>query len=203
MRIKSIAAHLRPYIMLARRRTTINHAFAAATAPSDSYDEEVVADALRGLGMDPKSDLLCAYCHEDAETWDHIFATVKDSRFSGHGHRLGNLLPCCKPCNSRKGNKPWEIHLSSLPMSDEEREARAKAITQHIDRHGTDEQVFDSPERKRLDDIRLQVLDLLAEGDRLAAKIRAETSGFVPTSNQPAPASQRAGLHPGSPDIPL
>jgi len=30
MRYKSIIGHLRPYTMLSRRRTTINHAFAAA-----------------------------------------------------------------------------------------------------------------------------------------------------------------------------
>jgi len=40
MRYKSIASHLRHYSMLGRRRTTINHAFASAAAPSDEFDDE-------------------------------------------------------------------------------------------------------------------------------------------------------------------
>lgn len=117
MRLKSIATHLRPYLMLARRRTTINHAFAAAVAPSDTYDEARTREALLVLGLNPDGELECAYCGELAETWDHVFATVRNSRFSGYGHRLGNLMPCCKPCNSRKGNKHWQAHLETLQLS--------------------------------------------------------------------------------------
>lgn len=102
MRLKTIATHLRPYRMLASRRTTINHMFAAAIAPNDIFDEQRVREAMILLGNDPDGDLACAYCGNPAETWDHVFATVKNSRFSGHGHQLGNLLPCCKQCNSRK-----------------------------------------------------------------------------------------------------
>ena len=74
MQLKSIASHLRPYRMLARRRTTINHMFAAAIAPHDLFDEERVREAVALLGNDPDSDLACAYCGELAETWDHVFA---------------------------------------------------------------------------------------------------------------------------------
>lgn len=51
MRIRSIASHLRPYVMLARRRTTVNHAFAAAVEPSDTYDETTVFEAMLVLGL--------------------------------------------------------------------------------------------------------------------------------------------------------
>lgn len=177
MRIKSINSHLRPYVMLARRRTTINHAFAAAVAPSDTYDEAAVAKAIRTLGMDPEDDLRCAYCGAKAETWDHIFATVRDSRFSGHGHRLGNLLPCCKPCNSAKGSKPWQTYLSTLSLPDQEREVRAKAIGNYIAAYAVDDALIaGSADHDRLDAIRLQVLELLAEGDRLASQIRADSA---------------------------
>lgn len=179
MRIKSIASHLRPYVMLARRRTTINHAFAAAVAPSDIYDEATVSEAMLVLGIDPSGDLDCAYCGCPAETWDHIFATVRNSRFSGHGHRLGNLLPCCKPCNSKKGNKPWSVHLRSLPIADDLRLKRESAIAAFLDRYGVSEHsILTSPDHDRLETIRLQVLDLLAEGDAVAARIRqASKSG--------------------------
>ena len=53
MKAKSIATHLRPYVMLARRRTTINHAFAAAVAPSDTYDESRVTPLKRGTIFSP------------------------------------------------------------------------------------------------------------------------------------------------------
>lgn len=173
MRIKSIASHLRPYVMLARRRTTINHAFAAAVAPSDTYDEATVSEAMLVLNIDPSGDLDCAYCGEPAETWDHIFATVRHSRFSGHGHRLGNLLPCCKPCNSKKGNKAWYAHLRSLAMADDLRAKRESAIASFIHRYGVLEPtIVTSPDHDRLEAIRLQVLELLTEGDAIAARIR-------------------------------
>jgi len=109
-------SHLKPYVIVARRKTTINHAFAAAIAPSDEYTDESVREAIVFLGQDPDQPLRCAYCGDSAKTWDHVFATVKDSHFSGYGHRLGNLLPCCKPCNSAKGNKNWRSYLEGLGL---------------------------------------------------------------------------------------
>lgn len=177
MRIKSIATHLRPYLMVARRRTTINHAFASAVAPSDAYDEDRVATAMRSLGLDP-DNLECAYCGSPAETWDHIFATVKDSQFSGYGHRLGNLLPCCKPCNSKKGNRPWESHLRSLELSPPIAKRRAALIQQHINCYLLEDELpKSSPDHQQLDEIRRAVIGLLEEGDRIAARIREKGSG--------------------------
>ena len=45
---KSVGKHLKPYFILASCRTTINHAFASAIAPSDMHDDEQVrrCDAL-------------------------------------------------------------------------------------------------------------------------------------------------------------
>ena len=173
MRVKSIAAHLQPYKMLRSRRTTINHMFAAAIAPHDSYDEARVRQAVILLGNDPDSDLSCAYCGNPADTWDHVFATVKNSRFSGYGHRLGNLLPCCKTCNSRKGNKSWEIHLSSLPMEKDERNRREKTISLYLQTYLLiDDEVESSDDSQRLELIRAQVLALISEGDEIASRIR-------------------------------
>jgi hypothetical protein len=148
--------------------------FAAAIAPHDSFDEQRVREAVRLLGNNPDDDLACAYCGERAETWDHIFATVKDSRFSGHGHRLGNLLPCCKLCNSRKGNKPWQQHLASLPLSESERLRRAVLIERYIGVYGRiDSDVAQTIDQKRLEAIRSQILSLMAEGDEIAHRIRS------------------------------
>ena len=174
MRLKSIAAHLRPYLMLARRRTTMNHAFAAAIAPSDTYDEGRSREALLVLGLNPEGELECAYCGEPAETWDHVFATVRNSRFSGYGHRLGNLMPCCKPCNSRKGNKHWQAHLEALQFSPVRYEQRRDAIERFLATYATiDPPLEQSADQNRLDEIHKHVLELLEEGDRVAARIRS------------------------------
>ena len=171
MHYSSIRSHLKPYVMVARRKTTINHAFAAAIAPNDAYDANRVREAMRVLGQDPDQILLCAYCGAPAQTWDHVFATVKDSGFSGHGHRLGNLLPCCKPCNSAKGNKDWRLYISGLNLPGQtERAARIDAF---LTKYGvTDVPPRDSPEYTRLLEIKEQVLALLGEADQLAQAIR-------------------------------
>ena len=178
MRLKTIAKHLRPYRMLASRRTTVNHMFAAAIAPNDDFEEQRVWEAMSLLGNDPDGDLECAYCGKSAETWDHVFATVRNSRFSGHRHRLGNLLPCCKPCNSRKGNKSWESHLASVELWDVSRSKRAAIIRRYLDRFSTvDIETEQTADHQRLEAIRIQILDLIAEGDIVAARIRLATDG--------------------------
>jgi len=174
MRAKSITSHLKPYRMLASRRTTINHMFAAAIAPHDTYEEKRIRDAVTLLGNDPDADLECAYCGDPAETWDHVFATVKHSRFSGHGHRLGNLLPCCKPCNSRKGNKAWDTYLASMPLTEAEHMRRRQIIGCYLAAYNQLEPVSAlTADHERLDAIRQKVLELVAEGDEIASRIRA------------------------------
>lgn len=159
--------------MLASRRTTINHMFAAAVAPHDIYDEALARSAMDVLGNDPDVDLVCAYCEAPAETWDHVFATVRDSRFSGYGHRLGNLLPCCKPCNSRKGNKPWEAYLSSVPASEAQTQIRRDRIIRYLAAYSQKEpQVVVSDDTRRLEQIRTEILSLIEDADEIAARIR-------------------------------
>lgn len=56
----------------------------------------------------------CFYCNEAGTTIDHIIPVSR-----GGAHSIGNLLPCCKPCNSSKGNKTiteWKktLRYSSL-----------------------------------------------------------------------------------------
>lgn len=180
MRFADVRRHLKPYIMVASRRTTINHAFAAAIAPSDVYHEPTVREAILRLGQDPDKDLLCVYCGSAAETWDHVFATVKASAFSGYGHRVGNLLPCCKPCNSRKGNKTWETYLASLPTTPD-REDRERSIRAYLAAYSTrDEVVAHLPEYKRLQELRQQVLALLAEADSVASVLREKAGAVQP-----------------------
>jgi 5-methylcytosine-specific restriction endonuclease McrA len=83
MRHKSVQKHLKPYVILKERTTTINHAFAAAIAPHDVYDEERVREAIKRLDQDPDNNLTCVYCGNTAETWDHVNATVRDRSSAG------------------------------------------------------------------------------------------------------------------------
>ncbi len=46
----------------------------------------------------------CTYCDADADTTDHIIP-----RSVGGTNDPGNLVPACKPCNSRKGTLPVEL----------------------------------------------------------------------------------------------
>ncbi len=173
MRYSSIKSHLKPYVIVARRKSTISHAFAAAIAPSDMYNEDQVRGAITELAMNPDEDLVCAYCGVKAQTWDHVYATVRDTHFSGFGHRLGNLLPCCKSCNSSKGNKDWDRFLSELALSPELHLARKERITAHLARYFVQDLIPNHlPEYEQLLEIKLQVMALLAQADDLAKIIR-------------------------------
>jgi hypothetical protein len=173
MHYSTIRSHLKPYVIVSRRKTTINHAFAAAVAPSDRYDEPRVREAILTLGQDPDKDLLCAYCGKPAQTWDHVFATVKKSTFSGHGHRLGNLLPCCKPCNSAKGNKEWRPFLSQLQLPDDTYQTAICHIEAYLSKYKVHDSIPEqSPEYARILQIKDQVIELMAEADQLAKLVR-------------------------------
>lgn len=177
MNYSDIKRHLKPYSILRSRKTTINHAFASAIAPCDAYDDQAVRNAVISLGQNPDQALSCVYCDGAADTWDHVFATVKNSGFSGAGHRLGNLLPCCKPCNSRKGNRAWKEFLSLRKEPEPMRVAREARISAYLEKlHVLDELPVVTPEYTRLLEIKNEILRLMAEADKLADAIRSATS---------------------------
>jgi hypothetical protein len=177
MRYIDIRRHLKPYSIVANRTTTLNHAFAAAIAPSDLYDEQIAREAVGQLGQDPDGDLICVYCGSPAETWDHVQATVRDKKFSGFGHRLGNLLPCCKPCNSVKGNKHWSSYLDSVVLDQAELTRRKQLIEAYLARYAVVDAIPDHlPEYEQLQDLRRQILDLFAKADVLAGQLRVKRS---------------------------
>lgn len=177
MRYTDIKRHLQPYMIVSRRRTTINHAFASAVAPCDEYSDARVREAIWQLGQNPDDELECVYCGAVAETWDHVYATVKDSQFSGHGHRIGNLLPCCKPCNSAKGNKAWDVFLGSIDISSHERGNRSAKIAAYLAKHHVlDSTPTEDPDYAELSRIKAEVISLLARADELAHKIRCRNA---------------------------
>jgi hypothetical protein len=109
----SIRSHLAPYSIFAKRKTTVAHAFASALAPSDDYDEVRIEASLVALGQKNLMQLSCVYCERLAETWDHLENLVKDGQLNGYGHQIGNLVPCCRDCNSQKGGKPFRDFINA------------------------------------------------------------------------------------------
>ena len=193
MHYSSIRSHLKPHVIVARRKSTISHAFAAAIAPSDMYSEDQVRTAMTELAMNPDEDLVCAYCGVKAQTWDHVYATVRDTHFSGFGHRLGNLLPCCKSCNSSKGNKVWDRFLNELALSPDLHLSRQTRITAHLARHFVQDVIPNHlPEYRQLLEIKRQVMELLAQADDLASIIR----GQVVLQSAPPPSTGINGDYP-------
>jgi 5-methylcytosine-specific restriction endonuclease McrA len=68
----------------------------------------------------------CAYCgKEDDLVMEHA---VPINRQSLGEHRLGNLVPSCRLCNSSKADKNFRDFLSNDPL-------RVKKIEEHMDSH--------------------------------------------------------------------
>jgi 5-methylcytosine-specific restriction endonuclease McrA len=62
----------------------------------------------------------CSYgCGQPATTVDHVVSVAR-----GGTNALSNLVPCCGPCNSRKGARPARVapaHAFQVPLVSEGR----------------------------------------------------------------------------------
>jgi hypothetical protein len=176
MKKQDIKRHLQDYSIYGKRKTTINHAFASALSVADTYDEEKINKALLLLGQNPDQDLRCVYCDRPAETWDHIMAVVKEGKFSGYGHQIGNLIPCCKDCNSKKGNRDWKAFLISKRPTEQQTPDMTNRIEAYIKNNTTQfEQLLDSDtnnEIEKIEKIKDQIGELMKKGDEQAKIIR-------------------------------
>ena len=112
MKYDTIKVLFKPFELIAKRKTTINYYFGKAIATTEPYNELRVLAAIKALGMAPLN-LRCVYCESKADGWDHVKSMVKNGRFSGFGNTLGNLVPCCRNCNSLKRGKDWKEFMVS------------------------------------------------------------------------------------------
>ncbi len=161
------------------RKSTFSNAFASALAPHDVFDSASIAAAMRDLDQDPDGELACVYCGKEAATWDHVFNRVVKGDFSGHGHHVRNLVPCCRTCNESKGQKPWRDYLETLNPPDKVvRVARMERFLSSADAQPMATETMRHKAGKELErffEIRAQVFELMAEADRLAMIIRRKT----------------------------
>ena len=177
MKKQSIKSHLKPYSIIQKRKTTINHAFASALAPTDDYNEQYINNALESLDQNPDDDLTCIYCGNAAETWDHLIGLVKDAELRGYGHQVGNLVPCCKECNSSKGSKDWQVFIDSKIHDEKTRSSLKRHLQTYIERFAKPVDIdtikTEMPkEFAKYSSIKEQIFGLMTEADVLAERIR-------------------------------
>jgi len=177
MKKEDIKRHLNTYSIYNKRRTTINHAFASAIAPSDNFDENKISEALIFLGQDPNENLRCIYCNGYAETWDHLVGLVKKGELRGYGHQIGNLVPCCKQCNSKKASKEFKKFIQEYDKIYGDRQKLITLLTQYQAKYAK-EINLDSLKVNNPDDynnflkIKEEILTLMQEADTISEKLR-------------------------------
>lgn len=175
---RSIRSHLKPYSIFQKRRTTINHAFASALAPNDIYDERIIDKALKVLGQGPNGYLYCVYCGNKAQTWDHLVGLVKDAQLRGYGHQIGNLVPSCRDCNSKKGSKDWRQFIELVIRDEEYRGALIARLETYLNRFAKPINI-EQIEKSVPDDwaeyasIKKQIFELMIKADKVAERIRS------------------------------
>jgi RNA polymerase subunit RPABC4/transcription elongation factor Spt4 len=177
MKKESIKTHLKPYSIFRQRKTTVNHAFASALAPNDRYDAQLIDNALRLLGQNPDDTLTCVYCGGNAQTWDHLIGLVKNSQLRGYGHQIGNLVPCCRDCNSNKGSKDWQEFIDIKVTDEEQRKtikARVKAYLERFAKPVDIERIkTEMPQEwARYGSVKERIFELMKAADKIAEKIR-------------------------------
>jgi len=182
MTLKSIRYHLKPYSIIAKRRTTVAHAFASALAPCDRYDQALIEKSLLALGQDDLNHLECVYCRRPAQTWDHLENLVKAGRLNGYGHQIGNLVPSCRECNSEKGGKTFRAYVSAnLLLSEAEKKGLIQRLENHIALAKPIKSSASSQEHEeilnRFLSLQAKVIELMEEADRCAAQLRSRTDG--------------------------
>lgn len=89
------------------RKTSITNAFVSTIIPVVKPSPEDIAEALDVLGMTVDT-VSCAYCGDKCNAWDHLRPLVINRRPTGYISEIGNLVPCCQPCNSSKTNAHWK-----------------------------------------------------------------------------------------------
>jgi hypothetical protein len=176
MTMHSIKNHLSSYSIFQKRSTTISHAFASALAPVDVFNERELIAALKNLGQKDLENLTCVYCNNHASTWDHLVCLVKDGELNGFGHQIGNLVPCCKACNSEKGRKNYKQFVETLYLSNEEKLALINRLQNHLSlaKEFRTENLSDLQQKKYLElkEVKKEIFELMRKADEIVQAIR-------------------------------
>jgi len=177
MKKQALKKHLGIYSIYKKRHTTINHAFASAISYFDDYNEKEIDKALRFLNQKPNAELKCVYCNKKASTWDHLKCLVKNGAFTGYGHQLGNLVPCCKTCNSSKGKKDYSEYIDKIEM-DIDRKIELKAQLEKYSAEFICNKIEITEKKyeqltQEYDNVKQDIFKLMQKADSIAEHIRS------------------------------
>lgn len=88
------------------RTSTIAKSLATSIIPRIEPTQDEIKRVKAFFSVD--DGLRCAYCSDPATEWDHFHPLIKDKKPSGYVTEIFNLVPCCRNCNSSKGNREWK-----------------------------------------------------------------------------------------------
>jgi hypothetical protein len=171
MKVEAIRKKLR-HPSIHSRASTLTTAFASAIAPYDLYRSDIVRKAIRDLKQDPEN-LKCVFCGEQAEGWDHLEPLIVGKSFSGYGHWLGNLVPCCGDCNALKRGQNWPDFLKSKAIG-RDFSAEKKRLQRYIAKYGRPRispatiNSLCGSNLARLNKLRDDIFDRMEKADKLA-----------------------------------
>lgn len=89
------------------RTSTIAKSLATSIIPRIEPTQDEINRVKAFFPVDGELKLKCAYCSDPATEWDHFHPLIKDKKPSGYVTEIFNLVPCCRNCNSSKGNREW------------------------------------------------------------------------------------------------
>jgi hypothetical protein len=95
---------------ITHRISSVTNGFVQAILPDDLPDEADHARVLAILAID-RANLICAYCGDKAQHWDHLYPYVRGKRPSGYFNEARNLVPACGPCNTSKSGTHWRAWM--------------------------------------------------------------------------------------------
>ena len=108
-----------------------------------------------------------------------MFGLVKDQHYSGFGHTIGNLLPCCKQCNSSKGNKNWREFVSVRIKDETQRTEKISQLERYFSLYlenrylGHDEIERLCPDEIcQLNEAHDKIIALMEHSDKIAVVLR-------------------------------
>lgn len=102
---------------------------------------------------------------------------MKNSELRGYGHQIGNLVPCCRSCNSKKGSKDWQQFIDHhVTQATNRRQIQAK-LTNYLAKYAKlidiDQIKREAPDEwLRYLAVKEQILALMKEADMIAGAIR-------------------------------
>ena len=106
-----------PKTTITSRTSTITSQFARTKAPYLNPTPMQLNERYRQFGMNSIT-ASCVYCGGVQTEWDHLFAIVDDSKWTGYFTEINNLIPACSKCNQSRGKKPYaDWMLSNAALS--------------------------------------------------------------------------------------